>query len=257
MEIALLLNPSPDTPSRPVTPPPQRHYTAPLTRDQRLQVQTLRTLQWSYGRIAAHLRASLSVNCTEYQVQYAASHRITPQKRRCGPKALLNTPTRRRVTDFITSSRRTRRMPFIQVSEELHLFVSESVMRRAMQKEEIFRRLARAKPPISEKNRLLRLAFANEHLNWTRLQWNVILWTDETWVTNGRHTRTWISRRVGEEYEADCIVEKEKYQSGWMFWVSYSYKTHTLIPFLTISRAVSPVGWAKDHVCSGKKSGEL
>ena len=189
MDISLLLNPAPDAPAIPPVPAtPQRQRTGLLTRDQRLQIHTLRALDWSYDNIAAHLR-SLGINCTTYQVQYAAINRVTPQKQRCGLKALLNTPTRRRIADFITSSRRTRRMPFIQVSEELHLFVSESVMRRAMQKEGIFRRLARGKPPISEKNRLLRLAFAHEHLNWTRLQWNVILWTDETWVTNGRHTR--------------------------------------------------------------------
>ena len=189
MNIALLLNPVPDAPAiPPVSATPQRQRTALLTRDQRLQIQTLRTLNWTYEAIAKHLH-SLGVSCTPFQVQYATKHRVTPQKRRCGLKALLDTPTRRRIADFITSSRRTRRMPFIQVSEELHLFVSESVMRRAMQKEGIFRRLARGKPPISEKNRLLRLAFAHEHLNWTRLQWNVILWTDETWVINGRHTR--------------------------------------------------------------------
>lgn len=188
MEIALLLNSSSEASSRSTTLSLQRHNIALLTRDQRLQIQTLRTLNWNYDKIAKHLR-SLNINCTTYQVQYAANHRVTPQKRRCESKALLNISTRRRVADFIISSRRTRRMPFIQVSEELHLFVSEFVMRRIMQKEGIFRRLTRGKPPISEKNRLLRLAFANEHLNWTRLQWNVILWTNETWVTNGKHTR--------------------------------------------------------------------
>ena len=129
MEIALLLNPSSDTSVsfRPVTPPLQRHNTAPLTRDQRLQIQTLRTLNWSYDKIAKHLR-SLGINCTTDQVQYASKHRVTPQKHRCGPKALLNTPARRRVTDFITSSRRTRKMPFIQVSVCYSVAVSAVLM---------------------------------------------------------------------------------------------------------------------------------
>ena len=119
-------------------------------------------------------------------------------------------------------------MPYIEVSEELQLYVSDKVMREAMRKEGIFRRLARHKPPISEKNRLLRLAFAHAHLNWTRNQWNTILWTDETWVTSGFHTRVWISRRVGQEYDPDCVVDKEQRKQGWMFWVCLLFLT-TLI----------------------------
>lgn len=151
-------------------------------------------------------------------MQYAEHTRPTPQKHRCGPAAVLNTSFRQRIADFITSSKSTRRMPFIQVKMKLGLNLSKPTISRAMKKEGIFRRLARKKPPISEKNRLLRLAFAHQHRYWTRLQWDIILWTDETWVTNGRHTRTWVSRRVSEEYEADFIVEKAKYKSGWMFW---------------------------------------
>lgn len=113
--------------------------------------------------------------CTERQVQYAEHTRPTPQKHRCGPAAALNTSFRQRIADFITSSKRTRRMPFIQVNMKLGLNLSKPTISRAMKKEGIFRRLARKKPPISEKNRLLRLAFAHQHRYWTRLQWDVIL----------------------------------------------------------------------------------
>ena len=84
------------------------------------------------------------------------------------------------------------------------------------------RRVARKKPPISETNRLLRLAWAIEHENWTREQWNTILWTDETWVTSGKHTKTWVTRRAGEEYDPDCIEEREPRKNGWMFWGCFS-----------------------------------
>ena len=48
-------------------------------------------------------------------------------------------------------------MPYIQVSEEMQLDVSENTIRRALQKEGYRRRIARKKPPISEKNRQIRL----------------------------------------------------------------------------------------------------
>ncbi len=78
--------------------------------------------------------------------------------------------------------------------------------------------IARTKPPISECNRQLRLTWAREHLDWTKEQWNKILWTDETWVTGGRHTRTWVTRRPGEELDSICIVEKRPKKQCWMFW---------------------------------------
>jgi len=57
-----------------------------------------------------------------------------------------------------------------------------------------------------------------EHVDWTLDQWYKILWTDETWITGGRHTRTWVTRRPGEEWDPTCIVEKHQRKKGWMFW---------------------------------------
>lgn len=69
--------------------------------------------------------------------------------------------------------------------------------------------IARTKPSISECNRQLRLAWADEHPDWTKEQWNKILWTDETWVTGGR---------PGEELDSICIVEKRPKKRCWVFW---------------------------------------
>ena len=193
MDIQSLLNPRPPltildpnipTVSPHITPTPlpstpKRKYTALLTRDQRLHVQTLRGIGWSARDITRYLNQK-DINCTERQVQYAETNRPTPQKHRCGGKAFLNTPVRQRIVDFVTFSKRTRRMPLIQIDEEMKLYVSESTIRRALQKEGYRRRIACKKSPISEKNRQIRLAWAEEHVNWTRQQWDCILWTDET-----------------------------------------------------------------------------
>ena len=49
-------------------------------------------------------------------------------------------------------------MPLIEVNYKMQLYVSEPIIRRALQKEGYHRRIVYKKPPISEKNRLLRLA---------------------------------------------------------------------------------------------------
>lgn len=76
------------------------------------------------------------------------------------------------------------------------------------------RYVAYAKPPISEKNRELRLEFALEHRNWTQEQWAQVLWTDETWIRYGRHHKSYVTQRKGEELDPTCIVEKEQRKRG-------------------------------------------
>jgi len=96
------------------------------------------------------------------------------------------------------------------------------MIRRCLERYGYRRRIARRKPPISEKNRLDRLAWAHEHLDWTEEQWQKILWTDETWVIGGPHRKVYVTRLTGEEWEPTCIVEKHRKKGGWMFWGCFS-----------------------------------
>ena len=117
MDIQSLLNPGPSLTqarSSPPSTPKSKRHTPMLTRDQRIQIQTLRGIGWSYRDIARHLIAS-GVLCTERQVQWAETHRLTPQKNRSGSKAVLDTPTRLRIVEFVTSSQRARRISYVQL----------------------------------------------------------------------------------------------------------------------------------------------
>jgi transposase len=49
-----------------------------------------------------------------------------------------------------------------------------------------------------------------------------ILWTDETWITYGRHRKTYITRTQGEELDPTCVIEREQRKRGWMFWGCFS-----------------------------------
>jgi hypothetical protein len=64
------------------------------------------------------------------------------------------------------SSARTRRMTFKALAKDpyLNLQCSANAIKHALYKRGYHRRLARYKPFISEKNRVLRLEFAHEHL---------------------------------------------------------------------------------------------
>ena len=72
------------------------------------------------------------------------------------------------------------------------------------------RYVALRKPPVSDKNRIARLAFAFEHLNQTKEQWAAILWLDKTWVTAGSNRKTYITHIANEALDPTCILERER-----------------------------------------------
>ena len=73
------------------------------SRDERLRIQTLYfDAGWTQADIA------LQLNLTLGQVKYALAHRITPQKTQTGRRPLLNTPQRKRLIEWVTSSRENR-----------------------------------------------------------------------------------------------------------------------------------------------------
>ena len=90
--------------------------------------------------------------------------------------------------EFVCLSRLHRRIPLWRLPIKLGWQgISVYTVRNALQRAGFKRYVALRKPPISEKNRKLRLDFALEYINWTDEQWDQILWSDETWVTAGSH----------------------------------------------------------------------
>ncbi|KAI0995952.1 hypothetical protein K3495_g12230 [Podosphaera aphanis] len=67
-----------------------------------------------------------------------------------------------------------------------------------------------------------RREWAEARKDWTVEDWMAILWTDETWATDGQHKRDWLTRKAGEEVNATCVVEKVRKSLGWMFWRSFA-----------------------------------
>jgi len=92
-------------------------------------------------------------------------------------------------------------------------------IKTALDREGFNVRIAMCKPPISEKNRKLRFKFAREHQGWTYHNWCKFLWS------HGRHQKTKVLRRPGEEWNEDCVEEKIQRKKGWMFWGSFHGNT--------------------------------
>jgi transposase len=189
-----------------------------LTVEQR---QEVRTLYFQGGN--SYTQIQRITGYTKDQIGHAIraiSAKILP---RSGRPRTITREQEEELIAFVCASKRNRRMCYLELS--LNLFeqtIGEQAIRNALYRHGFRRRVARYKPPISEANRIKRLAWAHEHLNWTREQWDQILWTDETWVTGGTHQPQFVTRRQGEENDPTCIQEKIRKKKGWMFWGCFS-----------------------------------
>lgn len=182
------------------------------TRDQRRDVHILHRNGFSRPQIAVQL------GLTEGQVRYAINQPPTPKKK-TGRHSKITPEELEYLIEWICATKENRRCRWELIPIKAGLpHLGFYCIRHALRKAGFFRRVARRKPPISEKNQLERLEFAHEHLHWTFEQWAEILWSDETWMTAGNHTRVWVTRRAGEEYDPTCVIEREQRKGGWMFW---------------------------------------
>ena len=206
-------------PSTPEPTSPKTTNSKRLERDDRLRILTLRDAGLTYQQIANQLQISYR------QVQYTCqSQQATPKKAK-GAKAKLSELEVDEVIQWISSSKRTRRLPYHRVVEELELPIKANALARALKKRGYSRCKALRKPPLTPANKRARLAWAFEHLNRTYDQWSRILWTDETWITSGFHKRIYVTRKAGEELDETCLRTSPPRKRGWMFWASF-YKDY-------------------------------
>src|SRR5258706_13662346 len=99
----LAADPAATTPETPET------RATELSRDDRIRVQLLNYIGWNYQKIADLL------DCTLHQVRYAMKHRFTPQKVTTGNGALLNTPRRKTLVEWIKASPTNRHRRWVDI----------------------------------------------------------------------------------------------------------------------------------------------
>ncbi|CAD6192271.1 unnamed protein product [Caenorhabditis auriculariae] len=92
---------------------------------------------------------------------------------------------------------------------------SFSTVKRRLNAAGIMGRRSVKKPLISEKNRAARVKWAKEHLNWTRQDWNEILWFDESkLLLFGSDGIQWVRRPIGSRYHPKYQLPTVKHGGG-------------------------------------------
>lgn len=194
-----------------------------LSSETRNSIIILREEGYKLKEIAKRLKVSIG------GVQRALSRHA-----QTGSNATLPRSGRRKATSHAedkyvrVSSLRNRRLTVPQLTAQLNSTrqkpVSKSTVRRRLTAAGLHGRISSRKPLLRLQNKQKRLRWAQEHANWTKEQWNTVLWTDESkFQLFGSNRRVYVRRRQGERASPQCITPTVKHGGGSvMVWGSFA-----------------------------------
>ena len=162
----------------------RRYKSNSCDRDTRIKIQLLYSIGWKYADIAQHLKVTIR------QVQYAVTHRLTPQHRmKKGPAPVIRTPRRQELKAWLNESPSRRDIPWPEIPLILEWNYGERAVARAIKSLGYKRRIKKKKPTLTLTNRLKQFRFLDDYSDWQYEEWSLALWTDETWARGGSHSR--------------------------------------------------------------------
>jgi hypothetical protein len=112
----------------------------------------------------------------------------------------------------------TRRLPLSQLASLEDLNFDFRTIRTALQKEGYSRHRARAKPLLPKEQKERRLQWALDHIAWSDRQWARVIWTDEASFCCRYFGQVYVTRKIGEEFNPDCLVARLRKYSACMIW---------------------------------------
>lgn len=117
------------------------------------------------------------------------------------------------------SALRDRRKTLAVLTEDFNrgrqMPVSHSCVNRALTSWSLIGRVAARKPLLSKRNVKKRLAFAKQHVKWSKNKWEKVLFTDESkFELFGSKRRLFVRRQPGERFNKSCLVPTIKHGGG-------------------------------------------
>lgn len=176
-----------------------------LSSNDRRQIQLLRNEGLTLKEIAARL--NFSINACHQALKHIQKYQITENVIRA-KKARKTTPRVDRMIHRISEADRHKTAVDVhkEIMPQLNSPISTRTVQRRLNEFGLNGRVARKKPRLSKKNIKDRLAFAKEHVKWTREQWSKVLFTDESKFNRfGSDGNSYVRRRIGEEFSPKCV----------------------------------------------------
>lgn len=147
---------------------------------------------------------------------YTNLGKVSSAKHNSGRKSKLKDRDRRVLKRLVARNHKTT-LP--QITSEMNTHLQNPVSMKTIQRElhaaNIHGRVAIPKPLVSARNAMKRLQWCREHLNWTQLQWEQVIWSDESSFTLFQTTgRVFVWRTPAEAFHVDCLVPTVKHGGG-------------------------------------------
>ncbi|XP_023216840.1 uncharacterized protein LOC111619363 [Centruroides sculpturatus] len=106
---------------------------------------------------------------------YRETNSLSPKKSTGRPRST----TAEQDAQLASTSRADPFATSTMLREQLHLNVSKDTVKRRLRENKLFGRRAAQKQNLTPANKLDRLRFAEDHINWTADQWSAVIFSDE------------------------------------------------------------------------------
>jgi len=185
-----------------------------LSHDDRVKVIILKEEGYSVEAIAKRVKCSHSA-VSKTVKRHKETGSVDDRPRSGRPRL----STLRDDRELLRISLRNRMFTSTQLKREWNetslISCSARTVRRRLDENGLFGRVARRKPLLTDRHRKIRLKWAKEHKNWSIEDWNRVIWSDESkFNLIGSDGRVYVRRRVGEEFISDCVQQTVKHGGG-------------------------------------------
>lgn len=139
--------------------------------------------------------------------KYGRVHRGRPTK--------LSSQQVDEIEAYIRSSQEEQRITYEDLSlASFSPDCGEGTIRRALEKRGYRRFITLCEPPSSNTKSRKRISFFQSHPGRTKQKWSQVFWANETWMTCGSHSNSWLTRPPGEDFESNCLTIRNVRQNG-------------------------------------------
>ena len=170
------------------------------------------------GKSQSEISRKLGISrCGIQQIlkKHKETGKVSDKPRSGRPSKLSKTDTKYLKLSSLRDRRKSSRELSQNLAETSGVQVHASTVRRALIKEGLNGRVARAKPLLRKVNKTKRLKYARSHRNWTSEQWKNVLWTDESkFEIFSSKRRQYVRRRNGESLKEICLKPTIKHGGG-------------------------------------------
>ena len=108
-------------------------------------------------------------------------------------------------------AKKNQRQPLRELRNNVVPHISVKTVKRALGEVGMKKWRAKKRPLLREKDAQARLAWALSYQDWTKEDWEGVVWSDEYSVEKTNDPRTvWVVRNLYEKWEKDCIAPYHK-----------------------------------------------